>query len=81
MQEALALVRRDLGSRASVLHTREVRGGGLLRWLGGSRLIEVVASTSVSVPSRLPARLRPLAATASFASARSTVVAPRAEAR
>jgi flagellar biosynthesis protein FlhF len=60
MQEALALVRRELGPKASVLHTREVRGGGLLRWLSGSRLIEVVASTSVSVPSRLPQRQRPL---------------------
>ena len=59
MQEALALVRRDLGPQASVLHTREVRGGGLMRWIGGPRLIEVVASTSVSVPSRLPPRRTP----------------------
>ena len=58
MQEALFLVRRDLGPKASVLQTREVRGGGMLRWLGGSRLIEVVASAQVSVPSRLPARHR-----------------------
>ncbi|MBI3838918.1 MAG: flagellar biosynthesis protein FlhF [Planctomycetia bacterium] len=60
MQEAIALVRRELGPKASVLHTREVRGGGLLRWLSGSRLVEVVASTSVSVPSRLPPRRRPV---------------------
>jgi flagellar biosynthesis protein FlhF len=59
MQEALAQVRRELGPKASVLHTREVRGGGLLRWLSGSRLVEVVASTSVSVPSRLAPRQRP----------------------
>jgi flagellar biosynthesis protein FlhF len=79
MQEALALVRRDLGSKASILHTREVRGGGLLRWLGGSRLIEVVASTSVSVPSRLPSRARPHAAIAGAATtARSTAAAPLA---
>ncbi len=57
MQDALALVRRELGPRASVLRTREVRGGGgLLAWLGGNRAIEVVASNSVSVPSRLPPR-------------------------
>src|SRR5262245_3894338 len=56
MQEALALVRGDLGPTASVLRTRQVRGGGLLRWLSGSRMIEVVASTSISVPSRLPPR-------------------------
>ncbi len=59
MQEALALVRRDLGPKASVLQTREVRGGGLLRWISGAREIEVVASTSVTVPSRLPLRKRP----------------------
>lgn len=58
MQEALALVRRDLGPRASVLHTREVRGGGWLRLLGGPRWIEVVASASMTVPSRLPRRPR-----------------------
>ncbi|MEX0979095.1 MAG: flagellar biosynthesis protein FlhF, partial [Pirellulales bacterium] len=53
MQEALSQVRRELGSQASVLHTREVRPSGLMRFLGGSRMIEVVASASVSVPSRL----------------------------
>ena len=58
MQEALALVRREMGPKASVLRTREVRGGGLWRWLSGSRVIEVVASTSVAVPSRLPSRQR-----------------------
>ena len=67
MHEALALVRRELGAKASVLRTREVRAGGLLRWLGGPRLIEVVASTSVSVPSRMPSRRRPAAATATVA--------------
>jgi flagellar biosynthesis protein FlhF len=56
MQEALALVRRDLGPRASVLHTREVRPRVLARLLGSSRMVEVVASASVSVPSRLPER-------------------------
>ena len=48
MQEALSLVRRDLGPDAAVLHTREVRG--LRRWFGGGR-IEVMASASVNVPS------------------------------
>jgi flagellar biosynthesis protein FlhF len=56
MQEALALVRRELGAKASVLRTREVRAGGLIGWINGSRLIEVLASASVTVPSRLPAR-------------------------
>jgi flagellar biosynthesis protein FlhF len=54
MQEALRLVRRELGPSAAVLHTREV-GGGLLGWMPGRRRIEVTASTGVCVPSRLPA--------------------------
>jgi flagellar biosynthesis protein FlhF len=53
MQEALSLVRRDLGPDAAVLHTREVRG--LWRWLGGGR-IEVMASANVNVPRRMAAR-------------------------
>jgi len=55
MHEALALVRRELGPDAAVLHTREVRN----RWLGlfpRARQIEVTASRGVNVPSRLPAR-------------------------
>ena len=54
MHAALALVRRELGPDAAVLHTREVRG----RWLGllpGGRQIEVTASRGINVPSRLPA--------------------------
>jgi flagellar biosynthesis protein FlhF len=52
MQEALELVRRELGPDAALLHTREVRGGlfGLL----GQRRIEVVAASAVNVPSRWP---------------------------
>jgi flagellar biosynthesis protein FlhF len=55
MQEALAIVRRELGPDAAVLHTREVRR----RYLGcipGPRQIEVTASCEVNVPSRLPPR-------------------------
>ena len=54
MHAALALVRRELGPDAAVLHTREVRG----RWLGllpVGRQIEVTASRGINVPSRLPA--------------------------
>jgi flagellar biosynthesis protein FlhF len=57
MQEALTLVRRELGPDAAVLHTREVRN----RWLGlfpGPRQIEVTASRGVNVPSRLPSNVR-----------------------
>jgi len=56
MQQALALVRRDLGPTAAVLHTREIRGGALWSWIPGLRQIEVTASTEVNVPSRLPRR-------------------------
>ncbi len=55
MHEALALVRRELGPDAAVLHTREVRN----RWLGllpGRRQIEVTASRGVNVPSRFAPR-------------------------
>lgn len=56
MHAALALVRRELGPDAAVLHTREIRAN---RWLGllpSTRQIEVTASRGVNVPSRLPAR-------------------------
>lgn len=53
MPEALAMVRRELGPDASVLHTREVTSG-VMRWLGGSRQIEVLATNDeVDIPSRL----------------------------
>ncbi len=64
MQQALALVRQELGPEAAVLHTREVTGGGLFGWLTRTRVVEVTASASVQVPSRLPARLRARPATA-----------------
>ena len=51
MQEALGLVRRELGPDASVLHTRELNGGLVRRMLFG-RKYEVAASSNVNVPSR-----------------------------
>ncbi len=56
MYDALAMVRRELGPDAAVLHTREVRPGGLFGWLRRARQIEVTASAGVNVPSRLPPR-------------------------
>lgn len=73
MQQALAMVRRELGPQAAVLHTREVLPRGLFRWLPGTRQIEVTASASVNVPSRLPARR---AAEESVAPASPTADAP-----
>lgn len=51
LQDALELVRSDLGPTAAVLHTRQLRGG-LLRRLMGMREVEVTASANVNVPSR-----------------------------
>jgi len=56
MHEALALVRRDLGPEAAVLHAREVPAGRFLGRLWGARQIEVTASLGVNVPSRFPQR-------------------------
>ncbi|MCE9607363.1 MAG: flagellar biosynthesis protein FlhF [Planctomycetia bacterium] len=56
MQEALAMVRNDLGPTAAVLHTREVGNAGLLRWIPGMRRIEVTAALDVNVPSRFGGR-------------------------
>ena len=55
MHEALAMVRRELGPDAAVLHTREV-AQPLAGLLPGPRQIEVTASRGVNVPSRLPLR-------------------------
>jgi flagellar biosynthesis protein FlhF len=57
MQQALALVRRELGPDAAVLHTRELNSGMMSRLLFG-RQYEVAASAVVNVPSRLPPALR-----------------------
>jgi flagellar biosynthesis protein FlhF len=57
MQQALNLVRNELGSDAAVLHTRELNSGLVRRMVFG-RQYEVAASTNVNVPTRLPARLR-----------------------
>lgn len=52
LQRALARVRDELGPDAAVLATRDI-GGGLTSWWTGNR-VEVTASTSVQVHTRLP---------------------------
>jgi flagellar biosynthesis protein FlhF len=54
MQEALQQIRTSLGPDAAVLEAREV-GSGLVRWLTGTRQVEVMASADIQVPTRLPA--------------------------
>lgn len=57
LQEALRLVREDLGPDASVLHTRDV-SAGLARWWGRAKQIEVTASAEIQVPSRVQTHAR-----------------------
>ncbi|MGA2031534.1 MAG: flagellar biosynthesis protein FlhF [Thermoguttaceae bacterium] len=54
MQEALAMVWRELGSDAAVLHTREIPTRRLFGCFPGPRQIEITASCEVNVPSRMP---------------------------
>lgn len=61
IHDALDMVRRELGPDASVLHTREVRSG-LLGWLGAKE-VEVAASATIQVPTRIRKRQQPPAAT------------------
>ncbi len=68
MHEVLAMVKRDLGREAVILHTRTIRKGGWMG-VGGRSLVEVTAATDVNV---LPARR---------SAQRSTRPEPRAETR
>jgi flagellar biosynthesis protein FlhF len=76
MQEALALVRQELGPDAAVLHTREIERRRLFGLLGGDRQIEVTASAGVNVPSRLRPADPPPALMDDYASYRPARPAP-----
>ena len=52
LQDALVMVRRELGPDASILETRS-RSRGIFGWFRGSGAVEVVASNTIHVPSRL----------------------------
>jgi len=52
MSEALAMVKKDLGRDAVILHTRSFKKGGVFG-LGGKSVVEITAATDVNV---LPAR-------------------------
>jgi flagellar biosynthesis protein FlhF len=54
MQEALTMVRRELGPDAAVLHTRQLERRRLFGLLAGPTEIEVTASEGVNVPTRIP---------------------------
>ncbi len=55
MQDAIELVRQDLGPDASVLHAREIKSG-VMSWVGRGRQIEVTASAAISAPRRFTNR-------------------------
>ncbi len=58
MSQALALVKRDLGDDAMILHTRTFRRGGLLG-MGAKSVVEITASNDAAVaPRRRPSRRR-----------------------
>ncbi|MEE3221096.1 MAG: hypothetical protein VX257_12555, partial [Planctomycetota bacterium] len=58
LQDALRMVRDELGPDASVLRTRELTGRRLLKWITGAAGVEVTASTEFNVPPRLVKRQR-----------------------
>lgn len=56
MQQALALVHRELGADAVILHTRELRRGVLSRWSRRRARVEVTAGLGMAVRSARPPR-------------------------
>jgi flagellar biosynthesis protein FlhF len=60
MQEALDIVRRELGPEAVILHTREIPQPRFLKWRTVKERVEVTAGTGVNV--RTPRALLPSAA-------------------
>jgi flagellar biosynthesis protein FlhF len=51
MAQALALVRRDLGAGAVVLHTRQYRSGGIMG-IGAKQMVEVTAADGMEIGRR-----------------------------
>ena len=56
MQEALEIVRREMGPEAVILHTREIPAPRFLKWRKTSERVEVTAGTGVNI--RAPRALR-----------------------
>src|ERR1043165_5099468 len=54
VQQALQMIRTDLGPDAVLLRTREVRSGGLLGLLKGERCLEGTATVDAQVVGRWP---------------------------
>src|SRR5262249_60646843 len=49
MQEALDIVRREMGPEAVILHTREIPAPRFLKWRKTNERVEVTAGTGVNV--------------------------------
>src|SRR4029077_6672311 len=49
IQEALDIVRRELGPEAVILHTREIPQPRFLKWRTAKERVEVTAGTGVNV--------------------------------
>ena len=58
MQEALTLVRQEMGADAVILHTRQVDERTRLPWRKKRRRVEITAGQGVNVPSVIGARSR-----------------------
>ncbi len=77
MSEAIAEVKRDLGRDAVILHTRRRRKGALLGVLGGRRVWEVTAASSVNVlPRGSQGRYEPAQADSEQPAGRTAVAEP-----
>src|SRR6516225_6864326 len=78
MQEALEIVRREMGPEAVILHTREIPAPRFLKWRKTNERVEVTAGTGVNV--RTPrALLRQPAAGRSAATASTPAGKPHDE--
>src|SRR5579864_6725421 len=64
MQEALDIVRRELGPDAVILHTREIPQPRFLKWRRTTERVEVTAGTGVNV--RTPRAMLPAARSAAM---------------
>ncbi len=56
MQEALEIVRREMGPDAVILHTREIPAPRFLKWRKSSERVEVTAGTGVNIRPARPLR-------------------------
>ena len=58
IQEAMRLVKEDLGSDAVILHTRNVRRKGIWGWLGFDQ-VEVTAALDVKIQEPVLPKAKP----------------------